>query len=126
MLLVLLHRVADQSGRTGTDGVSRSGALRTRESAEVEGEGAANSARSSATLSRISSAVFVQTKGLGCSFQSASPTANVALESLDGAVDATLEFLLREFGEPPFHQVQFWGGSPDEGTRRSGTALSAQ
>lgn len=34
------------------------------------------------------------------------PGPNVAFEGLDGAVDSTLELLLRELGEPPLHQVQ--------------------
>lgn len=68
------------------------------------------------------------------------PGPNVAFEGLDGAVDSTLELLLRELGEPPLHQVQprgsrrcevqveAWGEEGDGGAdgmwswlRRSGT-----
>ncbi|GLV82459.1 hypothetical protein Slala03_21480 [Streptomyces lavendulae subsp. lavendulae] len=34
------------------------------------------------------------------------PGPDVVFECLDGAVDSSLELLLGEFGEPPFHQVQ--------------------
>ena len=63
--------------------------------------------------SRIWSAVLVQTKGLGSSFQVFDPGADVGVELRDGAVRAAAEFLVGQLGEPALDEVQpatSWSG----------------